>query len=66
MSVNMRSRPNPLDLICEKYLQVTNRVFFSFVAAGIGIKLPAPCRIKANEMAGLVQDGMYRGVITGV
>ncbi len=47
-------------------MQVTNRVFFSFVAAGIGIKLPAPCRIKANEMAGLVQDGMYRGVITGV
>ncbi len=58
--------PESFDLICEKNLQVTNSVFFSFVAAGIGIKLPASCWVKANEMAGLVQDGVNWGVITGV
>src|ERR1700676_196903 len=40
-------------------LQITDRILFRMVAAGIGIQPGAPLRRHANEMGGLVQHGMH-------
>ena len=50
--------PEFVDFVGKQDLQVTNRVFFRLVAAGIGIEQLASGRIQTQKVAGFVQDGM--------
>ena len=58
--------PEAIDLVGKQNLQVTNRIFFGFIAARISIELLATRRVQANIVAGFVQDRMQWRIVAGI
>ena len=54
--------PDTLNVVCQNNLQVTYRGFFQVVAARISIKAIAALAIHADDVTGLVQEGVHRRI----